>query len=109
MLCTHAPMQFRMQIVFPGDLPVRKQQIADTADDRHQIIEFVRNASRQLTDGVVYKKSFEAKLGGRTMGPSRVKYMRFMMDTFFKDEPMNDLNKGLFAFASYHAGPGRIR
>jgi membrane-bound lytic murein transglycosylase MltF len=38
-----------------------------------------------------------------------VKYMRFMIDTFFKDEPMNDLNKGLFAFASYNAGPGRIR
>jgi membrane-bound lytic murein transglycosylase MltF len=38
-----------------------------------------------------------------------VKYMRFMIDTFFKDEPMDDLNKGLFAFASYNAGPGRIR
>ena len=38
-----------------------------------------------------------------------VKYVRFMIDTYFKDEPMDDLNKGLFAFASYNAGPGRIR
>jgi membrane-bound lytic murein transglycosylase MltF len=38
-----------------------------------------------------------------------VKYIRHMIDTYFKDEPMDDLNKGLFAFASYNAGPGRIR
>jgi membrane-bound lytic murein transglycosylase MltF len=38
-----------------------------------------------------------------------VKYIRFMMDQYFKDEPMDPLNKGLFTFASYNAGPGRIR
>ena len=38
-----------------------------------------------------------------------VKYMRFIMDRYFKDEPMTKLDKGLFAFASYNAGPGRIR
>jgi membrane-bound lytic murein transglycosylase MltF len=38
-----------------------------------------------------------------------VKYMRFMIDHYFKDEPMDPLNKGLFAFAAYNAGPGRIR
>ena len=38
-----------------------------------------------------------------------VKYMRFMIDQYFKDEPMDDLNKGLFAFASYNAGPARVR
>ena len=38
-----------------------------------------------------------------------VKYMRFMIDRYFKDEPMDQLNKGLFAFASYNAGPGRVR
>ena len=35
--------------------------------------------------------------------------MRFMVDQYFKDEPMDDLNKGLFAFASYNAGPARVR
>src|SRR6185503_808265 len=38
-----------------------------------------------------------------------VKYMRFMMDQYFKDEPMDDLNKMLMTFAAYNAGPGRIR
>ena len=38
-----------------------------------------------------------------------VKYMRFMIDTYFKDEPMDPLNKGLMAFASYNAGPARVR
>ena len=37
-----------------------------------------------------------------------VKYVRFMIDEFYKDEPMTQLNKGLFAFASYNAGPGRV-
>jgi membrane-bound lytic murein transglycosylase MltF len=38
-----------------------------------------------------------------------VKYMRFMMDQYYKDDPMDDLNKGLMTFASYNAGPGRVR
>ena len=38
-----------------------------------------------------------------------VKYMRFMMDQYYKDDPMDPLNKGLMTFASYNAGPGRIR
>jgi len=38
-----------------------------------------------------------------------VKYMRFMMDQYFKDEPMDKLNKGLMTFAAYNAGPGRLR
>jgi membrane-bound lytic murein transglycosylase MltF len=38
-----------------------------------------------------------------------VKYIRFMIDRYYADEPMDALNKGLFAFASYNAGPARIR
>jgi membrane-bound lytic murein transglycosylase MltF len=38
-----------------------------------------------------------------------VKYIRFMMDRYYKDEPMSGLDKALFTFASYNAGPGRIR
>jgi membrane-bound lytic murein transglycosylase MltF len=38
-----------------------------------------------------------------------VKYMRRVMDTYYANEPMDHLNKGLFTFASYNAGPGRIR
>jgi membrane-bound lytic murein transglycosylase MltF len=38
-----------------------------------------------------------------------VKYMRFMIDRYYKDEPMDNLNKALMTFASYNAGPGRVR
>jgi membrane-bound lytic murein transglycosylase MltF len=38
-----------------------------------------------------------------------VKYMRFMVDQYFKDEPMDKLNKALMTFASYNCGPGRMR
>jgi membrane-bound lytic murein transglycosylase MltF len=36
------------------------------------------------------------------------KYMRFMIDHYYAREPMTPLNKGLFAFASYNAGAGRV-
>ena len=38
-----------------------------------------------------------------------VKYMRFIRNSFFEKEPMDDTNKALFTFAAYNAGPGRIR
>ena len=38
-----------------------------------------------------------------------MKYVRLLIDRYYKDEPMDTLNKGLFAFAAYNAGPGRVR
>jgi membrane-bound lytic murein transglycosylase MltF len=38
-----------------------------------------------------------------------VKYMRFMQDQYFKDEPMDPVNKTLMTFAAYNCGPGRLR
>jgi membrane-bound lytic murein transglycosylase MltF len=37
------------------------------------------------------------------------KYVRFMIDRYFAGERMDDLDKQLFAFASYNAGPARVR
>ncbi|WP_052281843.1 lytic transglycosylase F [Kluyvera genomosp. 1] len=37
-----------------------------------------------------------------------VKYMRWMIDRYYADEPMTQLDKVLFTFASYNAGPTRI-
>ena len=37
-----------------------------------------------------------------------VKYLRFIIDRYFQNEPMTDVDKTLFAFASYNAGPARI-
>jgi membrane-bound lytic murein transglycosylase MltF len=39
---------------------------------------------------------------------ARVKYMRFMIDRYYENEPMTKLDKALFTFASYNAGPGRV-
>jgi membrane-bound lytic murein transglycosylase MltF len=37
-----------------------------------------------------------------------VKYLRFIADRYYKDEPMDRLNRGLFTMASYNAGPARV-
>jgi membrane-bound lytic murein transglycosylase MltF len=37
-----------------------------------------------------------------------VKYLRFVVNDYFKDAKMDSTNKLLFAFASYNAGPNRI-
>jgi membrane-bound lytic murein transglycosylase MltF len=38
-----------------------------------------------------------------------VKYIRYIVDQYYESEPMDSLNKVLFAFAAYNAGPARIR
>ena len=38
-----------------------------------------------------------------------IKYMRWMIDNYYGKEPMTDLDKALFAFASYNAGAGRVQ
>ena len=37
-----------------------------------------------------------------------VKYLRFMRDRYFENEQMDNLNKMLFSFASYNAGPAKV-
>ena len=37
-----------------------------------------------------------------------VKYLRFLYDRYFKNASMDTLDKMLFTFASYNAGPGRV-
>jgi membrane-bound lytic murein transglycosylase MltF len=36
------------------------------------------------------------------------KYMRFMLDNYMNPDELDALNRGLFALASYNAGPNRI-
>jgi membrane-bound lytic murein transglycosylase MltF len=38
-----------------------------------------------------------------------VKYFHYLIDRYYKDEPMSRLDKSLFAFASYNAGPAKVR
>lgn len=54
----------------------------------------------------------ELKVGDITQAEPNIhagiKYMRWMIDHYYGDEPMTNLDKALFAFASYNAGPARI-
>jgi membrane-bound lytic murein transglycosylase MltF len=36
------------------------------------------------------------------------KYLRFIRDRYFDNEEMNEMNKTLFAFAAYNAGPAKV-
>jgi membrane-bound lytic murein transglycosylase MltF len=38
-----------------------------------------------------------------------IKYMRFVQDQFFENEPMDTRNKILFSFAAYNSGPARVQ
>lgn len=37
------------------------------------------------------------------------KYMRYLYDRYYKNEPMADVDKMLFCFAAYNAGPANVR
>ena len=37
-----------------------------------------------------------------------VKYIRYLIDRYYANEPIDDLNRTLLAFAAYNAGPGRV-
>jgi membrane-bound lytic murein transglycosylase MltF len=38
-----------------------------------------------------------------------VKYLRFLVDEYFDEPGIDNVNRHLFAFASYNAGPNRIQ
>jgi len=38
-----------------------------------------------------------------------IKFMRSIVDRYYANEPMDEVNKVLFAFAAYNAGPARVR
>jgi membrane-bound lytic murein transglycosylase MltF len=38
-----------------------------------------------------------------------IKYFHSMVDKYYGNEPMDDVNKVLFTFAAYNCGPGRVR
>lgn len=61
---------------------------------------------------VMPSTSGEMKVGDvRKLEPNihaGTKYIRLLIDRYFNDDSLDDLNKALFAFAAYNAGPNRI-
>jgi membrane-bound lytic murein transglycosylase MltF len=64
------------------------------------IMQLMPATGDQMRVGDIHKEEANIHAG--------VKYIRFMVDKYFANEPMDDTNKILFAFAAYNAGPGRI-
>jgi membrane-bound lytic murein transglycosylase MltF len=64
------------------------------------IMQLMPDTGDQMKVGDIHQEEANVHAG--------VKYIRFMVDKYFANEPMTDTNKVLFAFASYNAGPGRI-
>jgi membrane-bound lytic murein transglycosylase MltF len=62
--------------------------LPSTATDKHVNIKDIDNMGNNIHAGI--------------------KYLRFIFDRYFKNEKMDDLNKTLFSFASYNAGPAKV-
>jgi membrane-bound lytic murein transglycosylase MltF len=65
------------------------QLLPSTAADKSVAIPDIHNADNNIHAGV--------------------KYMRWIRETYFNDDAVDEKNKTLFSFASYNAGPNRIR
>ncbi len=65
------------------------------------IMQLMPATGREMRVGNVRKASNNVHAG--------VKYMRKLMDTYFKGIPFDERNSTLFALASYNAGPGRVK
>jgi membrane-bound lytic murein transglycosylase MltF len=64
------------------------------------IMQLMPGTGEQMKVGDIHQKEANIHAG--------VKYIRFMVDKYYANEPMDETNKLLFAFAAYNAGPGRI-
>jgi membrane-bound lytic murein transglycosylase MltF len=64
------------------------------------IMQLMPATGEQMKVGDIHQKEANIHAG--------VKYIRFMVDKYFANEPMDDTNKLLFAFAAYNAGPRRV-
>jgi membrane-bound lytic murein transglycosylase MltF len=65
------------------------------------VMQLTPETGRQMDVGDITKLEANIHAG--------IKYVRFVVDTYYDDPQVDPLNKVLFAFASYNAGPNRIR
>lgn len=64
------------------------------------VMQVMPNTGKELNVGDISKTQPNIEAG--------VKYMRVMIDRYYAKEPMSDMDKALFTFASYNAGPARV-
>ncbi|MBU0959956.1 MAG: lytic transglycosylase F, partial [Proteobacteria bacterium] len=66
------------------------------------VMQILPSTARDKNVGIHNIHEVEANIHAGT------KYLRFMADRYFVDGSINKVNKMLFAFASYNAGPGKV-
>jgi membrane-bound lytic murein transglycosylase MltF len=64
------------------------------------VMQLMPTTGQQMNVGDIHQEEANIHAG--------VKYIRFMVDKYFANAPMDETNKILFAFAAYNAGAGRI-
>jgi membrane-bound lytic murein transglycosylase MltF len=64
------------------------------------IMQVMPSTSKEMNVGDVHQLGPNIHAG--------TKYIRLLIDRYFDDDSLDDLNKALFAFAAYNAGPNRI-
>ena len=66
------------------------------------VMQILPSTAKDKNVGIPDIQNLEANIHAGT------KYLRFVADRYFGDDAMDKLNRGLFAFASYNAGPAKI-
>jgi membrane-bound lytic murein transglycosylase MltF len=64
------------------------------------VMQIMPSTGKELKVGDISKIQLNIEAG--------LKYMRVNIDRYYTNEPMSDLDKVLFTFASYNAGPARV-
>jgi membrane-bound lytic murein transglycosylase MltF len=75
-------------------------QAARSPDGAIGVMQILPSTGKELGVGDITKIEANVHAG--------VKYMRWMIDQYYGQEPMSNLDKALFALASYNAGASRI-
>ena len=65
-----------------------------------EIMQLLPSTARGLNVGNIHELEPNIHAGA--------KYVRFIIDSYFDDDSIDDLNKTLLAFAAYNSGPNRI-
>ncbi|MGE3935438.1 MAG: transporter substrate-binding domain-containing protein [Rhodospirillaceae bacterium] len=82
----------------------QESRLDQTARSRHGavgVMQLLPSTGKEMQVGDVLQMEPNIHAG--------VKYLRVLLAKYYQNEPMTQLNKGLFTFASYNAGPGRVQ
>ena len=95
--------QYDVDWVLIGAQGYQESQLNQNAKSRSGaigVMQVMPATGKQMNAGNIHQADGNIAAG--------TKYMRFMIDRYYAHEPMTQLDKALFTFASYNAGAGRI-